>query len=265
MKESLKISDDQLSQFVGKLKVEYDKDIKSQNAKQKNQKLLKKILYSGLGAVRVDKMRSHDTLPSTDGKGRGVRMVGAKDNNIRVYVYLPSTGDGFCLLVPFDLPVGGVPQSLRHLIAQTIDLPATEVKMFCNSQPIVTDHATINMYNISHSSTVVVLPRTPKSQKSGRPLLATLAGAADRSATTTRHRDKLMASQSLTVTALPKWTHEHHPGLFREEGPLGRKTGTLVAQEIAVFDYANNVAMVKDMGHQDVFGEIRKSLINTRL
>ena len=267
MKEHLKVSDEQFQLLVNNLKLDYDKDLKTQNAKHKNHKLFKKILYSGLGAVRVDKMRPHDTLPATDAQGRGVRMVGATDNNIRVYVYLPSTGDGFCLLVPFDLPVGGAPRSLRGLIAQTIDLPVDQVKLFFNSQPVISDHASINMYNICHSSTVTVLPRTKKSDHSisDLPFLATAAGAADRTGTVLRHRARLFASHSDTLTVLPKWTHEHHPNLFREDGLLGRKAGTLGSQDVAVFDYANNVAMIKDMGHQDVVGDIRKSLINNSL
>ncbi|KAF4661708.1 hypothetical protein FOL47_006564 [Perkinsus chesapeaki] len=214
LKDELNISDEDLTVQVENMRIAYEKELAMANLK--TERTGESSMYpsirpttattsvytshdteqsyrrpSGLGFIRLKTMKTHDTLPSRSPLGRGRKMNCADlDDLIRVYVYLPQSGDSFYIWVPYNMPVGPPElkldrftelwgfdadargpcsgksdsvwerrrrrKSFKEEICEITGISINEQQISAYGAVLKINSVGINFYNVSHGSTVTL-------------------------------------------------------------------------------------------------------------
>ncbi|KAF4654712.1 hypothetical protein FOZ61_008087 [Perkinsus olseni] len=217
LKQSLTVSDEQLAKQVEAMRHAYEKEIAMQNltthrdreeyvqpslrpttattsvhTNQDADKARRKP--SGLGYVSLRSMKTCDTLPGRSPLGMGRKMgCAGLDYLVRVYVYLPQSGDSFYLWVPYNMPVGPPEltldrftemwgfdadargpcagksdsvweerprrKSFKEEIMEITGMAVEDQQISAYGATLTTNSAGINYYNVTHGCTVTLSKR----------------------------------------------------------------------------------------------------------
>ncbi|EER16168.1 hypothetical protein Pmar_PMAR003631 [Perkinsus marinus ATCC 50983] len=292
LKKSLEISDEELAKQVEAMRQAYEKELNSDN---QSDAIREADIYaqrsgmkpttitttvqtscdadesfrrpSGLGHVKLRGMKTCDTLPNRGPLGMGRRMgCAGVDTLIRIYVYLPHSGDSFYLWVPHDIPVGP-PKFTMDRFTEITGIAIEDQRLAVNGTTLKTNSVGINYYNVTHGCTVTLSKfesyEKRKASREQEPVLAVTMAKRVKGTSGNAITKALKASaRRLNKTGtgywiMPKWEHDEYPGLISEK--LMRRFGIMSNDTVFYEDYLGKVHLTPGMGHGDPFGSIREA------